>query len=107
MPGHLHALVTFGTQGQRNTAQNAVLQWVADWDAAHPTTPMTGTCVAETYVYPADDEVRPGVSARALRMSYTCATYAGVEAAMQAFADGVTAASYWDVVNMSTWLTGT
>lgn len=102
MAGSLEGLVTFATNGDRNRASNAIGNWVSNWNSTHPSAQFTGSVTNTTYVYPADDEVRPGVSARALRISYVCSDYSGIEEAQRTIAQDVNANSYWDIISLGT-----
>jgi hypothetical protein len=105
MTSYLNGLVTFGTNGERNRAANAVQSWVANYNATHPAAAFIGQVANTTYQYDIDDEAHPGVAARALSIVYSCTEYAGIQAAQQAIAQDVNANAYWDIVSMGIWTT--
>lgn len=102
MAGRLEGLVTFATQGERTRAINAIQNWVAAWNDAHPEALFTGAATSTTFQYPADAEEHAGVNARAVAVDYTCTSYAGIEAAQQVIVQDVNANAYWDIIGMGT-----
>lgn len=100
--GYLNGTVTFAANGDRNRARNAITQYVGTWNAANPTMPLTGTATDFQYQYPADDEDFPGVSSRALAVSYTSPDYAAIEAAQNAIAANINANAVRQIVSLGT-----
>lgn len=89
--GKLRVLVSFANTQERNRARTGINNWIATWNAEHPTALFAGTSV---------DLLFQGFPA--LECRYICSDYLGIEAAQNAIENDVGSNAYREIHDIST-----